>query len=540
MPRGGVQGAALLALATLLLAALPTAEAALGKRVVCYIPDWAVWRPGACSWTPSKLNPAHCTHVMYSFAFLDATFSPLIVDETSRNTLVPQAAALKQKKPGLKVMLSIGGWSMNELTSPYRTRWSDAVATPQARQLMITNTMNWLDKNGFDGLDIDWEYPGVTERSGRATDRAGLAALLAEWKVEAARRGKPYLLSMAAPPYIPNLIGINMAVAKQHLDFINLMTYDFHGTWETEVNFMAPWSDPAGGTLDISNTLNHFINVLGWPRSKLNLGLGLYGASWTLSPGAPAAIGAAAAGTGPGQPCTRQAGYASWGEVRALINAGAQVFVSTAAKHAYVVYGRTFITCDTPTTLQMKIDAATALGLGGLMVWEYSLDDAQNTMMKLVPARHRLAPPRHPHRAQVAVPAGQLTVVDRPALVNAAGLFCGGSSLGNGVCQDRGACCSRWGHCGRAYGYCSLDKGYCVGGACADLSRSPQALLPPINNGSSAVRWWDFKPTLRQLKLMALAACLLLAASNVRRGNLEAAFVNVCVALICLLPPWSD
>lgn len=42
--------------------------------------------------------------------------------------------------------------------------------------------------------------------------------------------------------------------------------------------------------------------------------------------------------------------------------------MSTAAKHAYVVYGRTFITCDTPATLKMKIDAAAALGLGGLMV----------------------------------------------------------------------------------------------------------------------------------------------------------------------------
>jgi hypothetical protein len=133
---------------------------------------------------------------------------------------------------------------------------------------------------------------------------------------------------MAAPPYIPNLIGIDMAVAKQHLDFINLMTYDFHGTWETEVNFMAPWSDPAGGTLDISNTLNHFINVLGWPRSKLNLGLGLYGASWTLSPFAPAAIGAAAAGTGPGQPCTRERGCSRVHDEGVLLVGAAPFFTS--------------------------------------------------------------------------------------------------------------------------------------------------------------------------------------------------------------------
>ena len=118
------------------------------------------WRPGSCSWTPSKLNPAHCTHVLYSFAFLDAAFNPLIVDDTSRNTLVPQAAALKQKKPGLKVLLAIGGWSMNEPTSSYCTRWSSAVATATARKALITNTMNWLDRNGFDGcaqLLVGWK-----------------------------------------------------------------------------------------------------------------------------------------------------------------------------------------------------------------------------------------------------------------------------------------------------------------------------------------------------------------------------------------------
>ncbi len=73
-------------------------------------PQILQWRPGSCSWTPSKLNTDHCTHVLYSFAFLDAAFNPFIEDETSRTTLVPQAAALKLHKPSLKVLLAIGGW----------------------------------------------------------------------------------------------------------------------------------------------------------------------------------------------------------------------------------------------------------------------------------------------------------------------------------------------------------------------------------------------------------------------------------------------
>lgn len=163
---GRGQGAVLISLATLLLAAMPpVTRAGLGRRVVCYIPDWAVvsdalslstrlyrvptailpgwpaacvdmqlpampsaavppnplwlqwrpdgsewWQPDGCKWRPSQLNPDHCTHVMYSFAFLDESFNPLIEDVRAEAVLVPEAAALKQRKPSLKVMLSIGGW----------------------------------------------------------------------------------------------------------------------------------------------------------------------------------------------------------------------------------------------------------------------------------------------------------------------------------------------------------------------------------------------------------------------------------------------
>ena len=125
-----------------------------------------------------------------------------------------------------------------------------------------------------------------------------LSRPLQEWKAEAARRGKQYLLSMATAAYTPNLVGepwvlpvhncsshlqpsrrrlplsahhlhhrlfawhavashvcvllcagIDMAAAKQHLDFLNIMSYDYHGSWDAATNFMAPWSDPAVGSL---------------------------------------------------------------------------------------------------------------------------------------------------------------------------------------------------------------------------------------------------------------------------------------------------
>lgn len=69
------------------------------------------WRPGACRWTPAQVNPAHCTHVVYSFAYLDESFNPLIEDETARDVLVAETADLKYREnPALKVLLAIGGW----------------------------------------------------------------------------------------------------------------------------------------------------------------------------------------------------------------------------------------------------------------------------------------------------------------------------------------------------------------------------------------------------------------------------------------------
>lgn len=72
-------------------------------------------------------------------------------------------------------------------------------------------------------------------------------------------------------------------------------------------------------------------------------------------------------------------------------------------------------------------------------------------------------------------------------MVNPAALLCGGGRLGNGVCPQPGACCSKWGHCGTGHDYCSLDKGLCFGGACVDYSGTPLAGAPaPPFNGTSA------------------------------------------------------
>jgi chitinase len=98
-------------------------RAAALERSVCYITNWAQYRSGsvggtACQWTPKKLDPTLCTHVNYAFAFMNPDYSLKPVEWNDESQLYGETMALKQKNPNLKVLIAVGGWTMNDV------RWS--------------------------------------------------------------------------------------------------------------------------------------------------------------------------------------------------------------------------------------------------------------------------------------------------------------------------------------------------------------------------------------------------------------------------------
>ena len=103
----------------------------------------------------------------------------------------------------------------------------------------MASVVDFLTEHQFDGLDLDWEYPGATDRDGRYADRANFARLVEELAAEFGRRD--WLLSAAVSPAKFRVDeGYDVRKIAQHLDFINVMTYDLHGDWDGFIDHHAP------------------------------------------------------------------------------------------------------------------------------------------------------------------------------------------------------------------------------------------------------------------------------------------------------------
>ncbi|XP_014672733.1 PREDICTED: acidic mammalian chitinase-like [Priapulus caudatus] len=141
-------------------------------RRVCYFPNWAFYRPGLGKFFPSNLDANLCTHIIYAFATmadnkLTASDPYLDIDQG----FYKKVNALKELNPSLKVLIAIGGFSFG--TWPF----SNMVATAENRAIFVQQSVSFLRLHGFDGLDLDWEYPS-------GVDKQRFVTLVEKWAAE--------------------------------------------------------------------------------------------------------------------------------------------------------------------------------------------------------------------------------------------------------------------------------------------------------------------------------------------------------------------
>jgi chitinase len=305
-----------------------------------------------------------------------------------------QLAELKAKNPGLKALISLGGWTLSKY-------FSDAAATPESRQKLVSSCVNlWIKGNlpglapgvaagVFDGIDLDWEWPGSEGNAGnviRPEDKQNFTALLAEFRkqLDAVDRRKHYDLT-AFLPAAPIKIDAGFEARKifKYLDFGTVQGYDFHGSWETRANQQSALRVPAGAPdnpdFSIEGTIDTWIDR-GAPRSELVLGIPYYGQGWT---GVTGGLFGPATGPAPG---IFAAGTEDWKTLKDLPSKGYTVHRDWRAGHSYLYDGTTFWTYDDPAQILQKTTYIRAKGLGGAMVWSLDGDDTNASLTRTISA----------------------------------------------------------------------------------------------------------------------------------------------------------
>lgn len=307
-----------------------------------------------------------------------------------------QLKQLKAKHPQLKVLLALGGgeWS----------RWFSAgAATPALRQALVKSCIAMylqgdlppLKGHGgkgaaagvFDGFDLDWEHPGTHGAPYNTTsvhDRENFTLLLEELRTQldalGKQQGKRYYLTAAVNSTSEKMAYTDPGKYARSLDWINLMTYDFHGAWNThgpadfQSNLYPDPASPDGGKQSVETGVRRFIDA-GVPARKIVVGVPFYARGWSGVSAANHGLYQSAAG-----PAT---GFEEGAELYANIAASsAPKFYHPVTKQLWTYADGTFWSYDDPAVIKLKAAYIREHRLGGIMSWALDQDDAAFSLSK--------------------------------------------------------------------------------------------------------------------------------------------------------------
>ncbi len=368
-------------------------------RIVGYYSSWSIY---ARRFMANDLPGDKLTHINYAFANVSADGGCMIgdasadvqffysgdtADDAFRGNF-NQLIKLKKEYPHLKTLISVGGWSWSD-------RFSDVALTADSRAHFAESCIQFMKQYGFDGIDIDWEYPGGGGKNpnvGRPEDTENFTLLLAELRTQLdvqgeADGGAHYLLTIAAPASPTYYEKIQLDQIPQYLDFINVMTYDFYGSMSATTGHHAPLYASASSPADtvrfnVDSVVQDFL-AAGVPADKLVVGVPFYGKGWAGVPNENNGLFQPSTGLPRG---TYENGWFDYGDL-------AKNYVGTyprywddqaKAPYLYDPDKGVFITYEDPESLAIKTNYVKEHSLGGIMFWELSEDDPTLTLLNTI------------------------------------------------------------------------------------------------------------------------------------------------------------
>jgi len=377
----------------LVVAAMPAgAEPVVGAYYA------ASGKPEAAASVPA----GQLTHLIYAFATMCGThpsisaeaakerarlcrgrrpFEILIPADAPVRAELDALAAQKRRNPALKLILSIGGWGM--------PLYPEMIRTAGTRARFVRSVADFLRTHReFDGVDVDWEYPGggdaarplLGDRERKAESEA-FRALAAELRAAIDRlgrgSGRSYQLTAAVAGYPRSVRGVDWRRTQGYFNYLFVMTYDF--TPEKAFEARGDYSGGGGPPGHHSNlyasaatggygadAMVRTLAAAGVPRAKMVIGAGFYAREWKEVDWSAGSFPAATSkgvfvGTLPYKGLKDQEGLREG--------------YDEAAGAAYLVGERRFLSFDDRRSICAKGEWAVRNGLAGIFAWEASQDD---------------------------------------------------------------------------------------------------------------------------------------------------------------------
>lgn len=309
------------------------------------------------------------THIIYSFSHLKG--NKLDIGNGKSIATVEKMVELKKRNPGLKVILSLGGWGGCKTCS-------DVFSGKKNRSDFALSVKDMLVKYQADGIDLDWEYPaveGFPDHPYKPEDKPNFTLLVKQLRETL---GKNYEISFAAGGFEKYMEeAIEWKEVAPLINYVNLMSYDLVGGFSEKTGHHTPLYSTTDQLVSADWGVKQLMER-GVPKEKIIIGAAFYGRFWENVPNVNKGL--------------YQRGKflksSSFSNIETLIATDStfQFFWDDVAKAPYLYNPdkKVFVTYDNRTSIELKTRYAMDKEIGGIMFWELSLDEPTGGLLDVI------------------------------------------------------------------------------------------------------------------------------------------------------------